>query len=121
LFEFKSNSFDLSSIFDLYEIIFHKFGNNVIIHKNIKIIQDKYDQIYAGISIKNIVHFNNIEKKIIEIHKDIIIKIGVFLLLSVELQAKITGNIGKTQGAKIVNTQAKKDINIKLITFSIKK
>jgi hypothetical protein len=37
------------------------------------------------------------------------------------LQAKITGNIGKTQGAKIVNTQAKKDINIKLITFSIKK
>jgi hypothetical protein len=108
--------FDFSSIFDLYEIILHKFGNIVIIHKNIKIIQDKYDQKCAGISIKIVVHFNNIEKKIIETQRDIIIKIGVFLLLSVVLQAKITGNIGKTQGAKIVNTQAKKDINIKLIT-----
>jgi hypothetical protein len=66
----------------LYDIFLQRFGNKAMTPRKIRIIPEKYDQKLVGISINKLVHFNNNEKIIIEIQREIIITNGVFLLLS---------------------------------------
>jgi len=72
--------------------------------------QDTNVQTELGTEINKVVAFNKRLKIKTEIANEAIISIDFFLHHSDQCQRMI-GKIGKTQGAKIVNTPAKKEIN----------
>ena len=106
--DFCNKVFDFSSPKSI-PIFFHKFGNNSVIPKNKTIDPENIFQKIGGIVINAVENFSNNVNKIIETLSDAVIIYGLYLFLSVMLPPIITGKSGKTQGANIVNTPAKKE------------
>ena len=103
------------------EKLSHKCGNMVIIQNPIKITQEKSFQTIGFTQINIVEAFKSSEKIIIDTHKEAIIIYGLYLSLTSVAEAhKITGKSGKTQGAKIVSTQAKNDTISKVIMIFYK-
>jgi len=102
--------FDLSENHNLVERFFHTFGNKVIIQNNINITHENNFQTIGSTQIKTVDALSSRENKIIENHNEAIIMYGLYLSSeSVAHAHRITGNNGRTHGARIVNTQAKND------------
>ena len=111
-----SNSLDFPENPNLVEIVFHKFGNIVMIPKAIKTQPENDFQNDGGTSIKIVLALSKIENKSIDILKDPIIISGIFLLLlSSALAHNTIGSSGKTQGARTVKIQDKKAITKSVI------
>ena len=88
----------------------------MITQKSISIIQENNFHTIGSNHINTVDAFNKREKATIETIKDSIIIYGLYLSSDSVVEAhKITGNKGKTQGARIVNTQAKNDTTSKVI------
>jgi hypothetical protein len=97
-------------------MFFHKLGNIVITQNSIKMIQEKSFQTIGSTHIKMVDAFNSRENTTIDNISESIIIYGLYLSSDCSLLAhKITGNKGRTQGAKIVSAQAKKDTISKFI------
>jgi len=73
------------------------------------------DQTTGSTLIKSVEAFSKIVKRVIEIISPKIIRYGRSLFLFPTELPIITGSKGSTQGAKIVNTPAKKDRKNKVI------
>ncbi len=93
----------------------------VIIQKIINITQEKIFHTIGSNHIKSVVALSNIENITIENIRDSIIIYGLYLSSGlVVLAQSITGKSGKTQGARIVKTQARND-TIKIVINQNKK
>ena len=115
-------AFDFHENHNFVETFFHKFGNIVIIQKNMIIIPEISFQTIGSTHIKIVEAFKSKENITTENISDAIIIYGLYLSSESELLAQsITGSNGKTHGVRIVKTQAKNDTISKVINFLLKK
>lgn len=106
---FESAVCDFAPNLSFAETFSHRSGNRVMIPKKSTMEPENICQKLWGISIRSVEAFNRSVKTTIEPARLRVMMIGLRIFLSVSEPPMITGNRGRTHGARMVSTPAKKE------------